>query len=99
MNLIEQLGGYEKAKSMCDHINGPLGLITDGYSHYTKAMVVDALLEFFQDAAACMVVADDQHHEQPRDQRAAACPDQQIACIQFFHYLAPAWTDRTTVPM
>jgi len=46
VSLIEQLGGYEKAKSMCDHINGPLGLITDGYSHYTKAMVVDALLEY-----------------------------------------------------
>ena len=46
MNLIEQLGGHEKAKSMCDHINGPLGLITDGYSHYTKAMVVDALLKY-----------------------------------------------------
>lgn len=49
MNLIEQFGGYENAKSMCDHINGPLGLITDGYSHYTKAMVVDALLEYRRD--------------------------------------------------
>src|SRR5690606_41482993 len=41
----------------------------------------------------------DKHDEQRCDQRTAACPRQQIACIEFFHHLAPAWTDRTRVPM
>ncbi|MOA54122.1 hypothetical protein D3C78_1776880 [compost metagenome] len=42
---------------------------------------------------------DDQDDEQSGDQRVTAHTCQKIACVEFFHYLAPAWTDRTTVPM
>ncbi|MOA61048.1 hypothetical protein D3C78_1860900 [compost metagenome] len=38
---------------------------------------------------------DDQDGEQPPDQRAAAHAGEQIACVEFFHRLAPAWTFHT----
>ncbi|MNZ50599.1 hypothetical protein D3C78_683900 [compost metagenome] len=41
----------------------------------------------------------DQDHEESGDQRRTAHPGKQIACVQSFHYRAPAWTNHSTIPM
>ncbi|MNZ66937.1 hypothetical protein D3C78_851700 [compost metagenome] len=63
--------------------------------------VSDVLLVVFGLLVEVRKVGKQQHHrhdqdgEKTTDQTAAACAREEIACVEFFHLLAPAWTFHT----
>ncbi|MNF84232.1 hypothetical protein D3C76_936880 [compost metagenome] len=96
----------QQGEGLCLARRGLAGVLGDTLGEHAQLTgVADVLLVIVRLGVEVREVreqqhdGDDQDHEESGDQRRTAHPGKQIACVQSFHYRAPAWTNHSTIPM